>query len=330
MVHVHKGACAYALPMLSLRSGVTVDPNQRVLLYCAEFSRRAHGVPVGSWIKLLAAARNGTLRAESEWDEAAAELPSSQLHDSLETASAKEQTIEWWIIWLTLEDQCPNETAIVHRVVVWDAVHELEYKPDMWCFFTTKALSRSRWLSLRVEALVWLSIDWFGEDTLGKPNSMLRLVERASHSNFASCHTCADIKIRWVAFRTAPRGTMMHVDPRVFKEELHVHIREVKAQRMKTMALTQECASTRGWSAEYDDGCGSGFMHAPNVGVREDGAVATRWKYRFGMQCNLIPGGVLRTSLILPCVIKVRTRLGDVCVWCVRAVRVCVCLLARV
>lgn len=89
---------------------------------CPEYCRRAHGIPIGTWNPLLAAARSGRLRADAEWDEAAIELPEGSLHDVTESSAAKEETIEWWVLWLTLEDQCPNEAAIVHRVVVWDAV----------------------------------------------------------------------------------------------------------------------------------------------------------------------------------------------------------------
>eukprot|EP00966_Prymnesium_polylepis_P224320 5189008-Prymnesium_polylepis.1 len=112
---------------------------------CSEYCRAAHGVPVGTWTKLLAAARAGRLQAGAEWDAAAEHLPDDELTDDAMTGVAKEETIEWWIMWLILEDQMPNEPVIVHRIVIWDSVHELEYKPDMLWFGTTRPLSRPRW-----------------------------------------------------------------------------------------------------------------------------------------------------------------------------------------
>ena len=91
------------------------------------------------------------------------------------TGVAKEETIEWWIVWLILEDQMPNEPVIVHRIVIWDSVHELEYKPDMLWFGTTRPLSRPRWVQLRTVALERLSIEWFGAGADGKPLTRLSL-----------------------------------------------------------------------------------------------------------------------------------------------------------
>jgi hypothetical protein len=122
---------------------------------CAEYCRCAHGVPIGTWNKLLASARAGRLQAGAEWDATADAdgLTDEQLHDNNTSGVAMEETIEWWIIWLTLEDQMPNEPVIVHRIVVWDSVHELEYKPDMLWFGTTHPLHRTRWVTLRSVAL---------------------------------------------------------------------------------------------------------------------------------------------------------------------------------
>ena len=194
---------------------------------------------------------------------------------------------------------------IVHRVVVWDAVHSLEYTADMEWFGTTRPLSRSRWVSLRADALRWLSIEWFGTDDAGEPLTMLSLRERATHSNFASCSQCAKNKAAWIEFRTRMRGgsAANALDARQIKEQLHQHIREVKAQRTAMMRLAQECASRAGWLFGYDDACGSNFLYMP-AAVRDDGKDASRYKYRFAMQCNLYPGALLRCSLILPCVVK--------------------------
>ena len=224
------------------------DPSKRVERFtvsgvgpvCAEYCRRAHGIPVGTWNLLVAAARSGKLSADQEWDDAAPELE-GLLEDSAPTAAAKEETILWWMMWLSLEDQMPNEPVIIHRVVVWDSVHELEYKPDMAWFGTTGALSRPRWVSLRKDALIQLSIEWFGEDGKGKPLTMLALHQRAQHSNFANCALCNANKKAWVKFRVEmSRGRASPLDARKMKEQLMGHIRHVKAQRMAAVQCAEK------------------------------------------------------------------------------------------
>ena len=51
------------------------------------------------------------LQADAEWEAAGEEINDSALHDSAVSAVAKEETIEWWVVWLTLEDQMPNELS---------------------------------------------------------------------------------------------------------------------------------------------------------------------------------------------------------------------------
>ena len=300
--------------VLSSISFDAADPSRRVERFmvagigpvCAEFCRCAHGVPISAWNLLLAAARAGRLQAGMEWDAAGEEMDYADLHDSGENAVTKEETIEWWVLWLSLEDQMPNEPVITHRVVVWDGVHKLEYSADMEWFGTTAPLSRSRWTTLRHDALVELSAEWYGLGDDGKPLAMLSLCERAKHSNFGSCHQCSEDKKAWIDFRTRKRGDgagATAIDARAFKERLFTHIREVKLQRTGMMRLAQECASHSGWLFGYDDACGSNFLYWPTA-VREDGKDASRYKYRFAMQCNLYPGTLLRCSLILPCVVK--------------------------
>ena len=238
-----------------------------------------------------------------EWAAAGEEIEDADLRD--ESHVAKEETIEWWVAWLRLEDQMPNEPVITHRVVVWDGVHELEYCADMEWFGTTRPLSRSRWRTLRNDALVELSAEWFGVGDDGKPLTMLSLCQRAKHSNFSSCHQCKLDKEAWITFRTRKRTGVgaTALDARAFKEALSFHIRDVRSQKMAMMRLSQECASHSKWIFGYDDACGSDNLYMPCY-ERDDGKVSSRYKFRFAMQCNLYPGALLRCSLILPCVVK--------------------------
>ena len=75
-----------------------------------------------------------------------------------------EECIEWWVTWLELEDQMPNEATIVHRIVVMGNIYKDEYVPDMEVFGTAPPLSIQRWTALRKEALRQLSVEWFGLD----------------------------------------------------------------------------------------------------------------------------------------------------------------------
>ena len=140
----------------------------------------------------------------------------------------------------------PNESTIVHRVVVWDTVHELEYKGDIALFGTAPALSRPRWVTLRQEALDQLGVEWFGADNHGKPLVNVTLAARAKHSNFATCLQCAKDKQVWIDFRSGKTRVNVDgtpIDARELKERLATHIRNVKAQRAAAMHLAQQCAS---------------------------------------------------------------------------------------
>tara|TARA_B110001452_G_scaffold101705_1_gene84383 strand:+ start:387 stop:3554 length:3168 start_codon:yes stop_codon:yes gene_type:complete len=273
---------------------------------CDVFCRDAYGVPAGTWNKMLAAARKGELRAVQEWDDAAPEIPPSSLVDKTASFSTRmAECIQWWVVWLTLEDQMPNEAAIVHRVVVWESVYALEYLPDMELFGTAPPESRPRWLTLRKSALAQLSIEWFGADDHGQPLVRVTLTQRAAHSNFAKCAQCERDAKLWLGFRTGKRhdDDGKPIDARALKESLSTHIRDVKAQRTVCMRLAQECASQPSKIFGYDDACGSEFMYLPSM-ERDDAAVASRYKYRLAMQGNLYPGHLLRLSLILPSIVK--------------------------
>lgn len=112
-------------------------------------------------------------------------------------------TLIWWQRWLEAEDQMPNEPVIQHRAVVWQSVYEHEYVMDVEWWGISRALSRSRWLSLREKALDNLSIEYFGAaaDDATKPAVKMSLVQRAKHSNFGSCSECTRAKERWLTYR---------------------------------------------------------------------------------------------------------------------------------
>lgn len=169
---------------------------------CADFWAAAYGVPKGTANMLLAEARSGRLDVDVQEGGIARELRVAMRSKNAEDIAA-EMTVQWWELWLELEDQMPNEAAIQHRTVVWQSVYELEYVPDIQWWGICRALSRSRWVQLRCVALRNLSIQYFGhvEGLPEVPCTMLSLVERPKHSNFGMCNKCADAKDKWMSYR---------------------------------------------------------------------------------------------------------------------------------
>ena len=247
---------------------------------CPDFARAAYDMH-RVWKPMHAAAVNRTLRAD---EDAAEVLPASigQLLMAREDQSQFE-TVQWWVLWLRLEDQMPNEPVIVHRVVVWLSVHVEEYISDMAWWGTSRPLSYARWLVLRKAALDELSVEFYGdvasasmddvrlsasqvEMLLGGggfqvPVQALSLRGRAKHSNFGSCDECDAAKRKWLTYRTSAnrdRG-----DAEAVKHDIFQHIHEVKRERHRAQEFHQMCSQRVGWLFEYDDKCGSSYMHLP-------------------------------------------------------------------
>jgi hypothetical protein len=176
---------------------------------CADYCGAAYGVTTGrasQWAldNLLAAARSGNLQHL----QVMRTLNVPDADDEGHMSYSMDECIEWWSMWLELEDQMPNEPTIVHRVVVWGNVYKDEYLADCAVFGTSRPLSLSRWTTLRQEALRQLSIEYFGLDANDpeqkKPAAKLSLRVRASHSNFAPCPECEAAKALWADFRKDP------------------------------------------------------------------------------------------------------------------------------
>ena len=84
------------------------------------------------------------------------------------------------------------------------------------------------------------------------------------------------------------------------KKELFLHLAKMKEERVFAMQLHREAAGKANWIFEYDDKCGSYFLHLPNIG--ESGRDGDgKWKYRIGLQANLFIGALNRMSIVPPC-----------------------------
>ena len=130
---------------------------------CARVCQTAYGIHDSTWADMLASARNGTLSAESLVQEEHGLLALLDA-DEESFSNSKEVTIDWWKLWLTLEDQMPNEPVIQHRILMWMDVWKVEYCSDMawWIAGGVKPLSLPRWVNLRKEALTELACEWYG------------------------------------------------------------------------------------------------------------------------------------------------------------------------
>ena len=296
---------------------------------CSRFARAVYfGLSFGTtkdgfhhtaaWNRYLAAARAGTLQADVD---STAVLGVAQCR-TVGDDQLQFETVQWWVMWLRLEDQQPNEPKIVYRNVEMQDVYKLEYVPDMrWWGTTGKVLSRERWITLQKVALKDLSIEFYGQVSdadecdvrlsmaqvrvrragggFGEPIVTLTATRRAHHSNFGSCAKCDADKARWLQWRRS-RNRATIGDGQEMKRVLTRHVLEMKEERRIAMEFHQKCAGSSRLSFQYDDKCGSAFAHCPTW-RRFRGDLATKWQYRFAIMANLFAGGLLRFSLVPKC-----------------------------
>ena len=282
---------------------------------CADFAKAAYGFHDWTWNAMHGAAVAGSLQVEVDLDTAG--VPTRL---DAQIASTAEMAVTWWKLWLQLEDQMPNEPTIVYRAVQWTTVYDDEYAADM-AMWSYGVVSRSRWMTLRKEALESLSLEYFGQvsdcdrdDTrlsqaqqemllagegFSVPVCMLSLRQRAQHSNFSGCTECTEARAKWIAFRRS-KDRCSGADAQELKRTLFSHIENVKRERQAcahahhfplcphrevscetqcmyatlacgtqvAMELHQMCASRSYAAFEYDDKCGSQFIHQPTTGSR--------------------------------------------------------------
>eukprot|EP00965_Chrysotila_dentata_P252979 6210985-Pleurochrysis_carterae.AAC.2 len=287
---------------------LTVD---RIGPVCAEYWAAAYGIRHGTANSILAEARKSHLDADKERKEAGIRGHIG-FKDDAPSSLAQEKTIEWWTMWLLLEDQMPNEPVIVCRTVTWEAVYDQEYVKDI------------EW---------W---EYFGVEADGfTPRRLLSTRLRASHSNFGVCPDCEDIKTRRGAFRKES-ANYTRSEVITMKEELFKHVHEMRKERVAAMAIHRECVGLKEWLFEYDDKCGSHYTFLPSpkgvnfsllhgrrsfltflnmpvsfvfnmhcrmcnfAGGREPHP--SKFKYHTALQGNLCPGKVNCLSIVPPCV----------------------------
>ena len=247
---------------------------------CEDFARTAYHFEENTWKRYLAAARAGRLQIEHDSQEA-----DSSVRMVLSDARGNQRSfeaVEWWVLWLRLEDQAPNEPLIFHRTASWSVVHTDEYSRDIRTWSTGEPLGRSRWLTLRTTALEQLSVECYGQVSdcdrhdvrlsaqqlelllggggFGVPVIKLGLRMRGKKSNFGSCKGCDAAKAKWLAYR---RGERTAGDPAMIKQEIFQHYSEVKQERTNAMQWQIACSARLDWVFSLDDKCGSNFLYLP-------------------------------------------------------------------
>jgi hypothetical protein len=266
---------------------------------CHGFWAQAYGIPAPA--RLLAAARAGRLQGEAELADMFDGLHDAE-DDDQNYSQRREDAINWWVDWLRLEDQMPNEETITHRAVIWQAVYHEEYCIDMDWWSASKPLSPTRWRACKIDALKMLSVEFYGEqpEQPGVPLVDLKLKQRANHSNFGSCAKCTRDKGKWTLVRRN-RHAYGADELRQLRIDIFKHAHECRLERRLAAQMFQDACGRSGVNAQYDDKCGSSYAHIPSPpGGREDGDTATRYKYRTGLQGNLFVGELLRISIVPP------------------------------
>ena len=79
------------------------------------------------------------------------------------------------------------------------------------------------------------------------------------------------------------------------------HLHEVKMERQVANQLMRDCNLTSDANGQFDDKCGSNYLHLPVYKFRrETPDWQQRWRYRCGLQGNLFPGHLLQFSIVPP------------------------------
>ena len=91
---------------------------------------------------------------------------------------------------------------------------------------------------------------------------------------------------------------MLPSEVREKKTELMQHVHDMKRERKVAMELHRESVGRSNWNFQYDDKCGSQFLHLP---CARGGRTAKAWQYRIGLQANLFVGALNRMSIVPPC-----------------------------
>eukprot|EP00965_Chrysotila_dentata_P262315 6214534-Pleurochrysis_carterae.AAC.1 len=256
------------LSFVSFSADGTDSKNERFLVesmgpVCEGFCRQAYGIHEITWNRYLADARAGRLSAQHELKRDTAMTKALNDFES----QSKFECVQWWVMWLRLEDQMPNEPVIVHRAVVWTAVYTEEYEPDIKWWGSSPSLSRERWTQLRNNGLSQLSLEYYGEVATatstegmtlekqrmrreggghGVPVRLLSLRPRAKHSNFAQCDVCANARAAWLQYRSA-KDRSKFGDVNEVKARLLRHVESVRKERQVAMDLHLLAAGRDDW-----------------------------------------------------------------------------------
>ena len=275
---------------------------------CANFTRQAYGIPLGTWLQGMANAKKqpggaGITRALTSAGQ------SFQHVDQIGHVTSTSEAEAWWVDLISEWDFLPNESppVIKHPSYVGEVLYASVYVAEMELYSAVPPLKQrdgkapGTWFRAREEAVKLLSLKHFGLKpgaTTSEPRLSFRLVERANHSNFAECNVCRANRVEKEE-NIRERRPRSARDATAAKQVAHMH--EVHAERSITTDWVREANRSGTALAELDDKLGSHWNFLPMPpGQRFSKTSASKFQYRQCVMANLFPGYGCFYSLVPP------------------------------
>ena len=278
---------------------------------CTDTARQVYGVPVSTWLALLAMARKGpnaiSGKAGTDGFNKEVRVASRMMMVTATTASHT-----WWRETLDTWDCMPNEMCVKHPPLVWENIYQEWYLPEMSASGLPPLISKSNsakapgsWFTARKEALRCLSCKHYGGtghmipgSQVEAPKQNLQLRERPNHSNFGECDLCHTNRVG-LADSIARREPIAKI--REWKTRQVEHITDMRTERNTLEKMRFESLRSRKHVFALHDKCGSHWLHMPMPeNMRETKVGTSRWHYRQAVHGNSFPGSGNFLSIVPP------------------------------
>ena len=278
---------------------------------CTDTARQIYGVPVSTWLALLAMARKGpnaiSGKAGTDGFNKEVRVASRMMMVTATTASHT-----WWRETLDTWDCMPNEMCVKHPPLVWENIYQEWYLPEMSASGLPPLISKSNsakapgsWFTARKEALRCLSCKHYGGtghmipgSQVEAPKQNLQLRERPNHSNFGECDLCHTNRVG-LADSIARREPIAKI--REWKTRQVGHITDMRTERNTLEKMRFESLRSRKHVFALHDKCGSHWLHMPMPeNMRETKVGTSRWHYRQAVHGNSFPGSGNFLSIVPP------------------------------
>ena len=141
----------------------------------------------------------------------------------------------------------------------------------------------------------------------------IRVKRSARHSNFPECSECQRLRAAYLKIMTTP-GASQEVRDRAWAL-LREHMVKWQSDRSTALSLKDHSSGLcREDCYECDDKCGSQWVEAPVAEIGRDNKSVSSYKFRFGIQCNVVVGGGgVNRFMVVPKHIKTGGNFGLTC-----------------